>query len=505
VPGHSRNREPAAGHGAPNTTAAGATSRRFFVCGAQSIRTYSESEFGGGSQMSCSLGSADAAKACVDLIWPWLALVGALSGLTTVGLLGLLALVTRYFLKQNRSLTEEKSQLEGRVADYKAKDEKYLEVVTGPLKDLNEQIQKTAAAEAESRRLGETLDNTRRRLASIESGGAAGAQSEASTQLRALQIKLDGARRVYSATSEAFWSIPPGVRLDGYEERLRKSIPVILLANHKGGVGKTTVAANVAASFAQKHKERVLLIDLDYQGSLTNLMLRQAKAPVDKFPSAVNELILAALPKSWEKSCISSAANNLDYISCFYSFEAMERSAEHSWILGDEPDDIRYRLARAVLSDEVQKAYDRVILDVPPRFTVGFINGLCCSTHLFVPTVVDSTSAAAVSYFARQFVTLKAVNPVVKLSGIIGTRTANTTGTTLPATQNGAANLAESGVQKALSSSNSYFMRDAVIRHHQRLSYGTEQGIPYMVEESTRVMFDTLSTAIGKLAHRKKP
>src|SRR5687768_9765770 len=56
----------------------------------------------------------------------------------------------------------------------------------------------------------------------------------------------------------------PLVRIRGREGKM----DIVSVINYKGGVGKTTTTANIAAQLAWKGKD-VLLVDLDPQASLT--------------------------------------------------------------------------------------------------------------------------------------------------------------------------------------------------------------------------------------------
>ena len=62
-------------------------------------------------------------------------------------------------------------------------------------------------------------------------------------------------------------------RPNNYASNIKNSIPIILVANLKGGVGKTTIAANLIAHYTQKKNQRILAIDLDFQGSLSSMII----------------------------------------------------------------------------------------------------------------------------------------------------------------------------------------------------------------------------------------
>ena len=78
------------------------------------------------------------------------------------------------------------------------------------------------------------------------------------------------------------------------------------------------------------------------------------------------------------------------------------------WLLQDDGGiDVRYRLADALLRPEVRQGYELIILDMPPRMTLGSVNALVTSHYFLVPTIHDKISAEAVSTFLKQMIAIK--------------------------------------------------------------------------------------------------
>lgn len=208
--------------------------------------------------------------------------------------------------------------------------------------------------------------------------------------------------------------IPQSVENDG--------LPIITVANMKGGVGKTTVTANLAA-YLDAQGKRVLVIDLDYQGSLSQTAL--AAANISKMGSAVDDLI------SGEKSigAILDASQTLTpalphsrILTCYYEFSDTETHEMVAWLTGRSADDLRFRLSRLLQDPLVKQKFDVVLIDAPPRFSTGTINALCASTHVVIPTVLDQMSAEAVIYFSRDVAAMrKKLFPQLRLVGVVPT------------------------------------------------------------------------------------
>jgi cellulose biosynthesis protein BcsQ len=262
-----------------------------------------------------------------------------------------------------------------------------------------------------------------------------------------LQKQLDEARAreasdtkmrdaILSNESELWQLYEPRPRVR-YSSPSSASRPKILvIANNKGGVGKTTLTAGLATYFERRQQKRVLLIDLDYQGSLTNWMIKAADIhipPEQAYRLAhANGLVDGKARELWgaeslrnEKSTEGFAQAQL--ITADYTLTQHETKLMLNWLLQGGVPDIRFYVAEALLGRRVQdqdKGFDIVIIDTPPRLTTGTVGALIAGTHLVVPTILDLLSAETVGSFLKQAWALRQrFNPGLELAGVVGTMT----------------------------------------------------------------------------------
>jgi cellulose biosynthesis protein BcsQ len=432
--------------------------------------------------MECGWNSPEAISACIAVAHSWLRTVGDLVGL---GSAALITALLGYLLIVRRRRDE-------------------LETL------LKERQKRVANAEEAQRQFEPRIDAANTYSTKLETEVA-----ELNDQVRLLtegvRANADAAQTVHDALElshagdTAFWRRPPLPLHDaGLPLQLRTHCPSLMFANQKGGVGKSTLVANVAAYFAARGFN-VLAVDLDYQGTLTNQMrllqfgpggppfgqaldaktvLRHPFRKADWSEGQINEAIVTATTDI-PPATPDSVPGRLCYLANDYELSQVERAVEYGWMLNALADDPRYRLAAFLAHAAEVLRLDYILIDAPPRFTLGFINGLAASTDLFVPTVVDTPSARAVETFARQFADLAPrLNPTVRWGGTIGTMTTGTT-SALPQNMRSLAQSTEFAVRNRIPNAGPFFYYAAVPRSAE-LSKSAAMGIPYLCSKAYR-------------------
>lgn len=310
--------------------------------------------------------------------------------------------------------------------------------------------------------------------------------------------KLDNVRNAFHGQEHDLWCMHPATMRDRYAATLsafQKTKPIILVANLKGGVGKSTLSANLAAYFKQSGK-RVLLIDADYQGSLSNMLL--LADGVEKASPELNRLLQAgASPESFRAAAhaFQKRLVGSSLIASKYELASMENRVMVEHLLQEDAlDDGRYRLAKLLLNDEVAQTFDVALIDAPPRLTAGTINGFCAATHLLVPTVYDNMSAEAVGTFLNSVQSLRRhLNPGIEFLGVVGMLTAQQTG--LKAEEERARRIAEQQVRHVWGNHFHFFSRH--IPRKAAIAKVAGDDIAYFCDEEVRSWFDELGTAVA--------
>ncbi len=179
---------------------------------------------------------------------------------------------------------------------------------------------------------------------------------------------------------------------------------IVTFCNNKGGVGKTTLSANFGAHLFEQGK-RVLFLDMDYQGSLTNLLA--AVSAASGFDTDVSakwlDCAYSAGEFSQDSRILRYKTRTFSLYPSRYSLATEEERQLVLWLLGSAKSDIRLRLSELLWSAALSTNFDYVIIDAPPRLSVGSINALLASTHYVVPTILDGLAAAPVENLLAQY------------------------------------------------------------------------------------------------------
>jgi len=178
---------------------------------------------------------------------------------------------------------------------------------------------------------------------------------------------------------------------------------VLVFANQKGGVAKTTTTLNLGVAFAERG-QRVLIVDLDPQGNLT---MSQGMNP-DAIERSMFDVLVHRLP-------ISEVIHRVEVDIAVSSIDLAGAELALSSMIGRER-----ALEKALL--EVRDKYDFVLIDTPPSLGLLTINAFVAATGVIVPVQCEYLSLRGLVQLENTLAMVREnLNPDVKVEGILAT------------------------------------------------------------------------------------
>lgn len=184
---------------------------------------------------------------------------------------------------------------------------------------------------------------------------------------------------------------------------------VLACINQKGGVGKSTTAVNLGIGLAQKGK-KVLLIDLDPQGSLTVHLGYQQP---EKIPITIAEIlqkVINDVPLEPQEGVLGHA-EGVDFIPANRNLTGMEAA-----LIGAMSGETVLRQ----YMEQIRGGYDYILIDCLPSLGMIAVNALTAVDSLLIPVQPQYLDIKGLEELLRTFAKVRRrLNPALSIEGIL--------------------------------------------------------------------------------------
>ena len=178
---------------------------------------------------------------------------------------------------------------------------------------------------------------------------------------------------------------------------------ICAIANQKGGVGKTTTVHNLGVQLARNAKKRVLLLDLDAQGNLSDACGLDPQT----LEYTVFDVLAGSASIAEAKSTLEAG---LDILPA--NIRLAEAELAFAGRMGREN-----LLKKALLS--VSGEYDYVLIDCPPSLGLLTVNALNAANGLLIPVQVEYYALAGLALIRQTAELVRDLNPDLAILGLV--------------------------------------------------------------------------------------
>lgn len=248
----------------------------------------------------------------------------------------------------------------------------------------------------------------------------------------------------------------------------------IVVANQKGGVGKTTTAINLSASLAELG-QKVLIIDMDPQGNATSGI----GVEKEDAENTVYELLLGQC--TIEDCMIKDVYKNLSLLPSNINLAA----AEIELIDIDEKE---YILKKEVA--KVKENYNFIIIDCPPSLSMLTINSMCASDTVLVPIQCEYYALEGLTQLMHTInLVRERLNPDLEMEGVVFTMYDARTNLSLQVVENVKNNLNQT-------------IYKTIIPRNIRLAEAPSHGMPINIYDSRSTGAESYKLLAEEVIHR---